>query len=134
MFEAHSYQAATQCGYYGYNIAPFKNYLHYFKENPTAIFPPKSANVSNFDSSLNQKVQEWLEVSGNNLIYIYGGNDTWTAAGIMVSNKVNSKKFVIPQTNHATARIKNMDIIMQQEFRQIVKQLIDLNITFEAVK
>ncbi len=134
MFEAHCYQAATQCGYYGYNILPFKNYLHYFKENPSAIFTPKSAPIIAFDSSLNQKVQQWLAEKGNNLIYIYGGQDTWTAAGIVVSNNVNSKRFVIPNTNHATARVKNMNLTMQDELLQSIKLITDINISFEAIK
>src|SRR5439155_14943181 len=41
-FESHYYQAATECGYFGYNIKPLKKYLHYFTENPSAAFPPKS--------------------------------------------------------------------------------------------
>jgi hypothetical protein len=130
MFEAHYYQAATQCGYYGYNIGPFKKYLHYFTENPSAAFPSKSVAVKPFDGTLNQKVQEWLAENGNNIIYIYGGYDTWTSAGITLSNKVNSKKFVIPNTNHATARVKNMDAAMQQEFTQSVKKLGGINVTF----
>jgi hypothetical protein len=55
LFEAHYYQASTQSGYYGYNIVPFKKYLHYFKENPSASFPPKSAVLKPFDSTLNEK-------------------------------------------------------------------------------
>lgn len=133
-FEVHYYQAATQCGYYGYNIAPFKKYLNYFKENPSAAFPPKSVVPNTFDITINQKVQKWLDENGNNLIYIYGGYDTWTAAGIMPSNKVNSKRFVIPKTNHATARIKNMDIATQQDFIKAITNMVGIDATIEALK
>ena len=133
-FEEHYYQAATQCGYYGYNIAPFEKYLHYFKENPSAAFPPKSVVIKPFDISLNQKVQKWLDENGNNLVYIYGGYDTWTAAGITPTNKVNSKRFVIPKTNHATARIKRMDIAMQQDFIKAMNKMIGIDATIEAIR
>ncbi|CAN5725596.1 S28 family serine protease [soil metagenome] len=133
-FEAHYYQASTQSGYYGYNIAPFKKYLQYFKENPSASFPPKSAVLKPFDSTLNENVQKWLDISGNNMLYIYGGIDTWTSAGIIVSDKVNSKRFVLPGATHATARIKNMDTDMQPEFIQKVKEMTGLEMNISNLK
>lgn len=133
-YEPHYYQASTQTGYYGYNIAPFKKYLHYFTENPSASFPPKSVSIKSFDGSLNQKVQDWLAQSGNNIIYIYGGADTWTTAGIIVSGKVNSKKYVLPGANHATARIKNMDIVMKQAFVDDVRKMTGINAKPEVIK
>jgi hypothetical protein len=123
LYEAHYYQAATQSGYYGYNIAPFKKYLHYFSENPLCIFPPKSVTMKAFDPTLNEKVANWLSEDGNNILYIYGGIDTWTAAGIIVSDKVNSKRFLVPKATHATARIRNMPADMQKEFAQKVREL-----------
>lgn len=113
LFEAHYYQAATQSGYYGYNIAPFSKYLHYFTENPLASFPPKLAPHKPFDPRLNEKVAKWLDDSGNNIVYIYGGIDAWTAAGIIVSDKVNSKRFVVPGATHGRARVRNMPRAMQ---------------------
>lgn len=133
-YESHYYQASTQTGYYGYNIAPFKKYLHYFTENPSASFPPKTAALKPFDGSLNQKVQDWLAEKGNNIIYIYGGADTWTIAGITLSGKVNSKKYVLPGANHATARIKNMDPQMKQSFADEVKKMTGLIAKAEVLK
>jgi hypothetical protein len=128
LYEAHYYQAATQNGYYGYDISRYKKYLHYFTENPSAAFPPKNA-VIKFDGSLNEKVSNWLSDSGNNIIYIYGGVDTWTSAGVIVSDKVNSKRFVVPYATHSTARFKNMNPQMKQEFAQKVKEITGLDIS-----
>ena len=133
-FEAHYYQAATQSGYYGYNIAPFKKYLHYFTtENPLASFPPKSAPIKPFDPGLNEKVSQWLSDSGNNIIYIYGGIDAWTAAGIIVSDKVNSKRFLVPGATHGRARVRNMPPAMQQEYIAKVKELSGLDINLSGL-
>lgn len=134
MFEAHYYQASTQAGYYGYNIEPYKKYLHYFTENPSASFPPRGVTLPPFDSSLNANVQGWLDEKGNNMIYIYGGLDTWTSAGVIVSDKVNSKRFVLPGATHSTARIKDMPAEMQQQFVQKVKEIIGLNINLAVLK
>ncbi len=123
-----NYQAATQSGYYGYKIAPFQKYLHYFSStNPSATFPPKAAPAKPFDPTLNAKVATWLAEDGNNIVYLYGGIDAWTAAGIIVSDKVNSKRFVVPNATHSTARVKNMNPPMQQEFVKKVKDLSGLD-------
>jgi PS-10 peptidase S37 len=133
-FEAHYYQAATQSGYYGYNIAPFKKYLHYFTENPSAAFPPKSVTLKPFDPTLNERVSRWLAESGNNILYIYGGIDTWTSAGIIVSDKVNAKRFVVPGATHATARIRNMPPAMQREFAEKAKAMAGLSVDISALQ
>lgn len=135
-FEAHYYQAATQSGYYGYKLAPYKKYLHYLDPNgpnPSATFPPKSAPVKAFDPSLNTKVADWLASDGNNIVYIYGGIDAWTAAGIVVSDKVNSKRFLVPGATHSTARVKNMPPDMQAAYVQKVKEIAGLDVHPEAL-
>ncbi len=134
LFEAHYYQASTQSGYYGYNIAPFKKYIRFFTENPSASFPPKSISIPPFDGTLNEKVQKWLSENGNNIIYIYGGYDTWTSAGIIVSDKVNSKRFVVPKASHATARIRNMSTDMQKEFVQKVKEISGIEVNLSELQ
>lgn len=134
LYEAHYYQALTQNGYYGYDIAPFKKYLHYFTENPLSALLPKDAPATHFDPTLNDKVQKWLAENGNNMLYIYGALDTWSSAGIIVSDKVNSKKYLIPKTNHATARIRNMDRNMQQDFIEKVRTMTGLEFHVDALK
>jgi hypothetical protein len=134
-FEAHFYQAATQSGYYAYNLAPYAKYLHYLTgKNPSAIFPPKSAPLKPFDPTLNEKVANWLESDGNNIVYIYGGIDTWTSAGIIVSDKVNSKRFLVPGATHSRARVKNMGPEMQMEFAQKVKEIAGLDINLKELQ
>ncbi len=49
----HYYQAASQMGYYGYNILPLKPYIKHFTKNPLAAFYPKNAGVIKYDNSLN---------------------------------------------------------------------------------
>ena len=133
-YEAHYYQAQTQSGYYSYNIEPFKKYLHYFTSNPSSIFPPKSAVITKYDSMLNVNVQNWLADKGNNILYIYGGFDTWTSAGVIPTDKVNSKRYVVPNTSHATARIKNMPADMQTDFVQKIKEITGLDANVSVLK
>jgi hypothetical protein len=117
-YAPHYYQAATQMGYYGYDIKDFKPYLTQFKENPLATFPPKAAGTTVYDNSLNEKVDKWLSNKGDNFIYIYGGDDTWSADRIIPSSKVNSKSYILKGKDHGKARIKNMTPEMQQDLAQ----------------
>ena len=119
-YAPHYYQA-EQTGYYSYNIEPFKKYIKYFTGNPSAIFPPKTAESHPQYGPINEKLQEWLKTKGNNILYIYGGIDTWSAARVLVSDQVNSKSFLIPGANHRSARIKNLPEDMKTEFAGKIK-------------
>lgn len=133
-YQSHYYQAATQMGYYGYNIEPFKKYIKYFMKNPLASFPPKNAGVLKYDNSLNEKVDQWLKEKGNNILYIYGGNDTWSADRITPSARVNSKAFVLPGKSHGTARIKNMDPSMQNAVKRLLENWLHVDVNLNALE
>lgn len=132
-FASHYYQA-TQTGYYGYNIEPFKKYIKHFTSNPLAIFPPKSATQNSFSPELYQNFQKWLDQQGNHILYIYGGIDTWSAPRVLVSDQVNSKSFLIPGAHHGTARVKNLPENMVREFTGKIKEWTGLEIKMEMLK
>jgi hypothetical protein len=132
-YAPHYYQSATETGYYSYNIAPFKKYLKHFKTNPSAIFPPRGVQIKPATCELNEKLQEWLKTNGNNILYIYGGQDTWSAARVLVSNQVNSESFLIPGANHGTARIKNLPEPMKKDFAAKIKVWTGLDCDLEVL-
>jgi len=130
----HYYLAATETGYYGYNIAPFKKYIRHFTSNPSATFPPKAANVKFWNGTFHANLQKWLAEKGNNILYIYGGIDAWSAARVQVSDRVNSKSFLIPGAHHRTARIKNLPENMRKEFVGKIKDWTGLEAKTEVLK
>jgi hypothetical protein len=132
-YASHYYQA-MQTGYYSYNIAPLRKYIKQFTANPTAIFAPKSAQSKPFDNNLYQNFQKWLDEKGNNILYIYGGIDTWSAARVLVSNQVNSKSFLIPGAHHGSARIKNLPEGMKKEFAGKIKEWTGLDCMIDVLK
>jgi hypothetical protein len=134
MFGPHYYQAATETGYYGYDIKPFKKYIKHFTTNPSATFPPKESNAKPTDGSFHAAVQKWLAENGNNMLYIYGGIDAWSATRVLVSDKVNSKSFLIPGAHHGTARIKNLPDKMKAEFVSKIKEWTGLDATIDILK
>jgi len=132
-YAPHYYQA-EQTGYYSYNIEPFKKYIKHFTSNPSAIFPPKAVKTHPKYGPINEKLQEWLKTNGNNILYIYGGIDTWSAARVLVSDRVNSKSFLIPGANHGSARIKNLPDNMKNELVGKIKDWAGLDCNLDALK
>ena len=101
------YQAYSQMGYYGYDISDFKDLLVEVKEPTSRIFLAKDMNPS-FDCCTMQKINTWLQKHGNNMIFIYGGNDTWSATAIELTGETNAIKMVKKAGSHRT-RIRSFD-------------------------
>jgi hypothetical protein len=132
---AHHYMARAQSGYYGYDLDRFRKYLKHIKgENPSATLLPAAIPVRPFDSSFTQNVHQWLEEKGNNIIYINGSIDTWAACRVLVSDKVNSKSYLIPNANHYKARVKNMPPAMQQDFALTLRTFLHSPVDLNALK
>ncbi|MBN2484349.1 MAG: hypothetical protein JXB34_00100 [Bacteroidales bacterium] len=108
-FSSHYYQAATEMGYYGYRAACFDTLIKTFSEekNPLATFPPNMMDAE-YDSTLALNALAWLKSYGNNIVYIYGTVDTWSATAIQPSGETNSVWFFLNSRNHGDARIRNM--------------------------
>ena len=133
IFIPHSYMT-YQTGYYKYDVRPFTNYLHYLKgPNPTAAYLPPAIPRKSYDPGFENKINEWLAKSGNNIIYIYGGRDTWTACQADLTNAVNAKRFTIPGANHFFARIRNMPLSMQVEFGEALEAMVGLKPDFSVL-
>jgi len=128
-YGSHYYQAATEMGYYGYDIDDFKEYIVSLPndKNPHATFPPKNLDVK-FDDTLLKKVNKWLINEGNKFIYIYGSIDTWSACAVKLSKNVDSKAFYLEGKNHYKARIKNMNEEERQEFISTLENWLSLDI------
>ncbi|MCW8813360.1 MAG: S28 family serine protease [Ignavibacteriaceae bacterium] len=101
------YQAYSQMGYYGYDISEFKDLLTEVKEPTSKIFISKNVKPF-FDCCIMQKINEWIQKHGNNMIFIYGGNDTWSATSIELTGETNSIKMVKKGGSHRT-RIRSFN-------------------------
>ena len=108
-FLPHYYQSATQLGYYGYDTENFKDDLKVLPvyPHPHAALVPKHIPVK-FDGSVLNKVNRWLQTDGNQLMYIYGATDTWTAAAVPPSKNVDAVWFFMKGKDHGSARYSNM--------------------------
>ena len=101
------YQAYTEMGYYGYDITDFKDLLKEVQEPTSKIFLPKDSNLI-FDCSLMHDINKWVQKHGNNMLFIYGENDTWTATAVQLTGETNAVKMVKSDGSHRT-RIMSFD-------------------------
>jgi hypothetical protein len=101
------YQAYSQMGYYGYDISDFKDLLKEVKEPSSKIFLPKDLNPE-FDCCVMQRINTWIQKYGNNMIFIYGEIDAWSATAIELTGETNAIKMSKKNGNHRT-RINSFD-------------------------
>lgn len=118
-YPSFNVQAAKELGYYGYDIKPFKKYLTIktSKDYLRKVMLPAELSGIRFDSTLYNKVVKFLKENDPEMIYIYGGDDPWTASGVTwLKNKKNIKVYVLPGGNHRT-RISSFDTKTQEEIK-----------------
>ncbi len=127
---SHYYQSATEMGYYGYETSEFKEYLIDLPtdSNPMALFYPFDI-TDKFDGQLLNDVNLWLNTNGDKFIYIYGGNDTWSASAVPTNDNVDSEWFVLKGKHHGNARIKSMTSSEKKKFISIMEKWLSIKIS-----
>lgn len=97
-------QAARELGYYGYDTKPFKKYLSIRSSSDylRRIMLPEGLDIT-FNPALHDKIMAFLNGNDPKMIFIYGGNDPWTAAGVTrLDNKKNIMIAIQPGGSHLT--------------------------------
>jgi len=121
----HYYQAGTEMGYYGFETEEFNDELRHLSGEPSAVFMPDGLEL-NYDNSLNEKVNQWVNSDADDMIFIYGGIDTWTATGAEVSENNKVLKIVLDERSHSDANIANMTEEQRDRFNNYVAKALDL--------
>lgn len=119
-------QAYNEIGYYGYDIEPFKDLLKEITDGSNIILVPKDAKV-NFDCSVMNDVNTWLQNHGSNILYIYGGNDAWSSTSIQLLGKTNAVKMVKKGGAHRT-RISNFEGEQKEKIYSTLENWLGLKI------
>jgi hypothetical protein len=102
-------QAARELGYYGYDIEPFKEYLKIKTSHDylNRLMIPEGVNIE-FRPALYNKISAYLASNDPKMIFIYGEDDPWTAAGVTyLKDKKNIMVAIEPAGSH-TARISTL--------------------------
>ena len=107
------YQAMTEIGMYGYEAAPFKEYL---KDTVNIRFDfsmPKGVDYT-FKPEVMADIHQWVQDSGNYMLFVYGEYDAWSASAAEESDNTNARVFKNPQGTHAS-RIYSFPPKMKKE-------------------
>ena len=106
-FEPVYYQAYTEFGWYRLINDHLIDLLVTIPEPSYSSFAPQNTSLI-FRPQVMEDIIDWLETDGDNIVYIYGGNDPWTASAIESIDQTNSIKIIQQNANHQL-RINNID-------------------------
>ena len=99
------YQAFTEFGYYDLNEEPVADLLQKTDKDGLKLFIPDGVSLKP-DFEKMDRIRRWLENSGEQILYIYGGLDPWTACQVNPGPGLDALKLVQPGANHGI-KIKN---------------------------
>ncbi len=123
------YQAFTEIGYYNYDTTPFEGLLDYAQEGTSRIFDPSGADMK-FNSNVMLDIRNWLRTNGNNMLYIYGEYDPWSAPAVGLTGRTNSIVMFHPKGNHKT-RIKSFSKEDQHYIFSKLEEWLEIEIDYE---
>jgi hypothetical protein len=100
-------QAARELGYYGYDTKPFRKYLSIKNADGylSRIFLPAGLKIE-YNKTTAKQVKKFMKNTGEEMLFIYGEWDPWSATAFEVYNP-NQVKVVKPGGSHST-RIGNL--------------------------
>ena len=98
-YEPVFYQFYTELGYYRLVTDHLQGLLVSVPNPSYSFFAPQGVAL-NFNPQAMQDVLQWLQTEGNNIIYIYGELDPWTAGAVEPTGQTNAIKIVQPGANH----------------------------------
>jgi PS-10 peptidase S37 len=127
-FEPFLYQAFTEIGYYNYDTTDFKPYMKALK-NPTNldICPDGTADKIVYNPATMAFVYHFLQYNANNVIYIYGDLDAWSATQMQLIGRTNALKFVIKDSHHGT-RIASFSPEQKEQFYSAMEKWLDMKL------
>ena len=114
------HQALNQIGYYGYDKTHFDGLLASVTDLTYKFCAPEGT-APVFDPEAMGDVHQWITTQGNNMIFIYGEVDPWSASAVRLSGQTNALKMVKEGGDHST-RIGDFD---QEKKEQILDALRD---------
>jgi len=93
------YQAFTEFGYYDLDDTPVADLLQSADRDGLKLFIPDGVETEP-DFAKMDRITEWLESSGERIIYIYGGVDPWTAGAVSPDPELDALRVIQPGANH----------------------------------
>ncbi len=127
-YEPFYYQAYTEIGYYGYETEDFSDLLIAVEDDiaSSIFFAPENVELD-FNKDLMLDVNQFIRSYGNNMLYIYGENDTWSATAVNIGDRTNAVKMVKEGGSHRT-RISSFDGDEKEKIYSTLENWLDVEI------
>jgi hypothetical protein len=106
-FTPYYYQALMENGYPSYVTAHLTDLLEYATDPGGEFFIFADVSTT-YDPSVMRDIDQWLKTEGDNIIYIYGEYDPWSAAMFETGEGTNALRIIQPEEDHGV-RIGDLD-------------------------
>jgi hypothetical protein len=126
LYQPFFHQALNEIGYYGYNLDLFKGLLNEVTSRKYTFCAPPGTTPK-FNPQIMQDVNTWIQNSGNNMIFIYGEYDPWSASAVKLNDQTNSLVMIKPKGSHST-RIRDFSDQDKETIYSKIENWLDLKI------
>lgn len=134
LFMSAMVQNYKELGFYGYKTDGFEDLLRYAEGDfiDNKILLADSIKVE-FDGTAVNALNKWLKEEGNEIIYIYGGQDIWSATMFTPTDKTNALLMVKEGAAHG-ANIKSFKGENREKILTTLEEWLDLEIDRRRVR
>lgn len=119
--QPYFWAALTEQGIYGYETAPFKQYIGTDKIYDFQWAFPEGVEKE-FNPKPMQEIKQYLDTSAKKILFIYGEYDAWSATAVELNKTAKDRelyKYTKEKGSHTT-RIKSFSEEKQQEIYDII--------------
>ncbi len=99
-YRPYGYQALTETGYPARSYEQISDLLLYEPANTTVEYFESIGVDLIFRPEAMIDINHWLQVWGDNVVYIYGADDPWTAGAVELIGRTNALKVTQPRADH----------------------------------
>ncbi len=121
------YQGMTEIGMYGYNADKFAGYTNMKGMVDFAWTLPEGYENASFNPETMQQVDKWVKNEGNYMMYLYGGQDAWSATAAAPGEETNAVRLFNPGKNHGT-RIRNYPKNMRDSIYNVLEKWMEVKV------
>lgn len=122
-------QAYNEVGYYGYDSTGLGNLLPIHSAYVSnMVMAPKIEGGYHYNPATLNEVRDFIKNRGNNIIYIYGEYDPWSATAAEPGKNVNAVKIVAPAESH-NVRIAGLNDTQKMQVYKALESWMNVKLT-----
>lgn len=108
------YQQATELGSYGYPTSHLAGLLRVVKDPDFSFYVPPDAPKGVFNKDVMLRILDYLQREGDNIVYLYGEYDIWTAGAVSLTGRTNALRLIVKGKGHHF-NIKDLPVEEQEQ-------------------